>query len=205
MMRMACSSFGSPTVMGWKRRSSAESFSRCLRYSSMVVAPITWISPRDSGGFKMAAASMEPSAEPAPMSVCISSMNRMISPASITSLMHFFRRSSNSPRYFDPATSALTSSVNRRLPRRMSGTWFDTMSCARPSATAVLPTPGSPMSSGLFFWRRLSTCMTRSISPARPITGSSLPSRAFCVRSVPNSFSTLSDVLPFGSNGLRPA
>ena len=171
----------------------------------MVVAPITWISPRDSGGFKMAAASMEPSAEPAPMSVCISSMNRMISPASITSLMHFFRRSSNSPRYFDPATSALTSSVNRRLPRRMSGTWFDTMSCARPSATAVLPTPGSPMSSGLFFWRRLSTCMTRSISPARPITGSSLPSRAFCVRSVPNSFSTLSDVLPFGSNGLRPA
>ena len=67
MMRMACSSFGSPTVMGWKRRSSAESFSRCLRYSSMVVAPITWISPRDSGGFRMAAASMEPSAEPAPM------------------------------------------------------------------------------------------------------------------------------------------
>ena len=86
MMRTACSSFGSLTVIGWKRRSSAESFSRCLRYSSMVVAPMTWISPRDSGGFRIAAASMEPSAEPAPMSVCISSMNRMTSPAS----MHLF-------------------------------------------------------------------------------------------------------------------
>ena len=99
MMRMACSSFGSPTVMGWKRRSSAESFSKCLRYSSMVVAPMIWISPRDSGGFKMAAASMEPSAEPAPMMVWISSMKRITSPSSCTSLMHFFRRSSNSPRY----------------------------------------------------------------------------------------------------------
>ena len=50
---------------------SAESFSTCLRYSSVVVAPITWISPRDSGGLRMAAASMEPSALPAPMRVCI--------------------------------------------------------------------------------------------------------------------------------------
>ena len=52
------------------------------------------------------------------------------------------------------ATSADTSSVNRRLLRRRSGTWFATMSCASPSTTAVLPTAGSPMSSGLFFWRR---------------------------------------------------
>ena len=49
---------------------------------------MTWISPRDSGGLRMAAASMEPSAEPAPISVCISSMNKMMSPASLTSLMH---------------------------------------------------------------------------------------------------------------------
>ncbi len=46
--------------MGWKRRSKAESFSKCLRNSSSVVAPMIWISPRDSGGFKIAAASMEP-------------------------------------------------------------------------------------------------------------------------------------------------
>ena len=35
---------------------------------------------------------------------------------------------------------------------------------ARPSTMAVLPTPGSPMSTGLFLVRRDSTCMTRSIS-----------------------------------------
>ena len=43
---------------------------------------------------------------------------------------------------------------------------------------AVLPTPGSPMRTGLFFVRRESTCMTRSISFARPMTGSSFCSRA---------------------------
>ena len=38
-------------------------------------------------------------------------------------------------------------------------------------------TPGSPISTGLFFVRRLSTCMTRSISFSRPMTGSSTPGR----------------------------
>ena len=32
---------GSLTVTGWKRRSSAVSFSMCLRYSLKVVAPMT--------------------------------------------------------------------------------------------------------------------------------------------------------------------
>ena len=43
---------------------------------------------------------------------------------------------------------------------------------------AVLPTPGSPMSTGLFLVRRARIWMTRWISFSRPITGSSLPSRA---------------------------
>jgi hypothetical protein len=55
---------------------------------------------------------------------------------------------------------------------------------------AVLPTPGSPMRTGLFLVRRLSTCMTRSISLARPMTGSSLPSLANWVRLRPNWSST---------------
>ena len=50
---------------------------------------------------------------------------------------------------------------------------------------AVLPTPGSPMRIGLFFLRRLRIWVTRSISFSRPMTGSSLPSRASCVRSRP--------------------
>ena len=58
-----------------------------------------------------------------------------------------------------------------------------TMRWASPSTIAVLPTPGSPISTGLFFLRRASTSIVVSISFARPITGSSLPSRASFVRS----------------------
>ena len=44
---------GSCTSIGWNRRSSAASFSRCLRYSSRVVAPIVCSSPRASMGLRM--------------------------------------------------------------------------------------------------------------------------------------------------------
>ena len=43
---------------------------------------------------------------------------------------------------------------------------------------AVLPTPGSPIRTGLFLVRRDRTWMTRRISSSRPMTGSSLPARA---------------------------
>jgi len=56
---------------------------------------------------------------------------------------------------------------------------------ASPSTIAVLPTPGSPISTGLFFVRRESTWITRRISSSRPMTGSSFPSRAASVRSRP--------------------
>ena len=51
---------------------------------------------------------------------------------------------------------------------------------------AVLPTPGSPISTGLFFVRRLSTWTMRRISSSRPITGSILPASARAVRSTAN-------------------
>ena len=38
-----------------------------------------------------------------------------------------------------------------------------------------MPTPGSPIRTGLFFVRRDSTWIVRRISSSRPITGSSLP------------------------------
>ncbi len=95
------------------------------------------------------------------------------------------RRSSNSPRYFAPAISAPMSSETTRRSRSDSGTSPETIRWARPSAIAVLPTPGSPISTGLFFVRRESTCMTRRISASRPITGSSWPSEAASVRSRP--------------------
>ena len=66
-----------------------------------------------------------------------------------------------------------------------SGTSPSTMRRARPSTMAVLPTPGSPMRTGLFLVRRDSTWITRRISSSRPMTGSSLPWRATSVRSRP--------------------
>ena len=77
---MVSSTVGSATKTGWKRRASAASFSTCLRYSSSVVAPTQCSSPRASAGFSRLEASIAPSALPAPTSVCISSMNRMIWP-----------------------------------------------------------------------------------------------------------------------------
>ena len=49
-------------------------------------------------------------------SMCSSSMNRTQLPEFLISSMTFLRRSSNSPRYFVPATSEPMSSVSRRLP-----------------------------------------------------------------------------------------
>jgi len=89
---------GSSTLIGWNRRSRAASFSKCLRYSSRVVAPIVCSSPRASMGLRMEAASMAPSAAPAPTSVCSSSMNKTMSPRVRISFSTFFRRSSKSPR-----------------------------------------------------------------------------------------------------------
>ncbi len=175
---------GSPTSTGWKRRSSAASFSMCLRYSSRVVAPMQRSSPRASAGLSRLAASTAPSAAPAPTSVCSSSMNRTIRPSEASiSLSTAFSRSSNSPRYFEPAISAPRSRATTERSLSVSGTSPSAMRRARPSAIAVLPTPGSPISTGLFFVRRHSTCIVRRISSSRPITGSSLPCRASSVRS----------------------
>ncbi len=97
-MLIACGSDGSLTCTGWKRRSSAASFSKCLRYSSSVVAPTVCSSPRARSGLRIDAASIAPSAAPAPTSVWISSMKTMMSPRVRISFVTFFRRSSKSPR-----------------------------------------------------------------------------------------------------------
>ncbi len=182
---MVDSTDGSSTMTFWKRRSSAASFSTYLRYSSSVVAPTQCSSPRASAGFSMLPASIAPSALPAPTIVCSSSMKTIVWPSSAAmSFSTAFRRSSNSPRYLVPASSAAMSSDSTRLLFSVSGTSPLTMRCARPSTIAVLPTPGSPISTGLFLVRRCRIWMVRRISSSRPITGSSLPSRARAVRSI---------------------
>ena len=102
-MLIVSSTVGSPTSTVWNRRSSAASFSMYFRYSSSVVAPTVCSSPRASIGFSMFEASIEPSAAPAPTTVCSSSMKRITCPAeSVISLSTALSRSSNSPRYFAP-------------------------------------------------------------------------------------------------------
>src|ERR1700731_103091 len=104
MTWMASSSLGAGTFTDWKGRSRVCCFATGLRYSPGVVAPMHWISPRESAGLRMLAASREPSAEPAPTSVCSSSMKTMAFWLSINSFMMVLRRSSNWPRYLVPAT-----------------------------------------------------------------------------------------------------
>src|ERR1700730_14986863 len=163
-----------------------------LRYSSSVVAPTKCNSPRANIGLSRLPASIEPSPLPAPTTLCNSSMKSRIRPSdSCTSLSTALRRSSNSPRNLAPAMSAPISSAIIRLSFKPSGTSRRTMRCASPSTTAVFPTPGSPISTGLFLVRRESTWITRRISSSRPITGSSLPCSAIWVRSRPKRSSGL--------------
>ena len=128
-----------------------------------------------------------PSAEPAPTSVCSSSIKTIFSLLSFSSAIIFFKRSSNWPRYFVPATTSERSSERMRLFSRKVGTFLSTMRWARPSTMAVLPTPDSPMRTGLFFVRRHRISMMRCISPSRPTSGSRRPSAASTVRSRVNS------------------
>ena len=142
------------TIIFWKRRSNAPSFSIDLRYSSSVVAPMHCNSPRERAGFIMLAASIVPAWFPAPTKVWISSIKTMMSGFALSSAMMLFMRSSNCPRYLVPATTLVMSSVMRRLLNKVLDTLRSLMRCANPSTIALFPTPGSPISTGLFFLRR---------------------------------------------------
>ena len=112
---MVSSTLGSPTKTCWKRRSSAGSFSIRSRYSSSVVAPIIRSSPRASIGLSMLPASIaESPPAPAPTTVCSSSMKVITWPLeSLISSSTALSRSSNSPRYFAPATIAARSRLEQ--------------------------------------------------------------------------------------------
>ena len=152
--------------------------------------------PRASAGFSMLAASIEPGVDPAPTSVWISSMKMITSGFCSISLTSALMRSSNWPRYFVPATMAAMSRFIILLLNRTGDVRWAHISCANPSTMALFPTPGSPINTGLFFLRRQRISVTRCISRSRPTTGSSFPSEAAFVRSVPKLSST--GVLPVG-------
>ena len=178
-MRTASGTDGSRTSTGVKRRSRAGSFSMCLRYSSWVVAPMQGNSPRASAALSSLAASCGPSpVEPAPTTVCTSSMKTTTRPAARrTSSLIPFSFSEKEPRSWVPArTLAMSSSTRTRPSRAARSRW------ATPSTMAVLPTPGSPTSSGLLVRRLPRMSMVSSTSRSRPTSGSSFPSAASSVR-----------------------
>ena len=151
------------------------------RYSSNVVAPMHCISPLAKAGFNMLAASRDPGDPPAPIMVWISSMNRIMSGLFSSSLIIELSLSSNCPRYFVPATMPAISKPTMRFRDNEGGALCCIILHARPSTIADFPTPGSPISTGLFFLRLLRICARRSISAVLPMTGSSLPSSASLV------------------------
>ncbi len=125
-------------------------------YSVKVVAPMQCKFPLANAGFNILEASTEPSAAPAPTTVCNSSIKRIMRPSDFsTSERTAFKRSSNSPRNFAPAIIAAISSSNRSLSIKFSGTSRATILRAKPSTIAVFPTPGSPIRTGLFFLLRV--------------------------------------------------
>ena len=128
---------------------------------------------------------MAPSAAPAPAMMWISSINKIVERSRYSSSNRFLNRSSKSPRYLVPATIDAMSSASTRLPRSAGVICPAAIRCASASASADLPTPGSPRRQGLFFWRRQRISIMRSNSASRQSTGSSRPSCARRVRSRP--------------------
>ena len=161
-MAIVSSTLGSSTMTGWKRRSRAASFSMYFGIhqrgrtdgAQLAAGKLRLEHVRCVGGTF---------GRPGPD-------NRMklvdkeddLPSEDVTSLRNALRRSSNSPRNFAPAIIAPMSMAMTRLFLSDSGV-TPTIRRARPSTIAVLPTPGSPIRTGLFLVRRDRTCMVRDL------------------------------------------
>ena len=161
------------------------------------MAPISLISPLASIGLRIFAASIAPSAAPAPTILCISSIKTIMLPSFLISSNTRLSLSSKSPLYFAPASIDVMSSIYIFFVFSSSGTLPPAILIARPSAMAVFPTPASPTRQGLFFERLKSISITRFVSRSRPKHGSILPSCASIVRFLPYPESADGSTLPF--------
>ena len=75
---------------------------------------------------------------------------------------------------------------------------------AKPSAMAVLPTPGSPTNIGLFLLLLDKICKVRLISSSRPITGSNLPCLAISIKFLAYLFNALKGVSEVWEETVEP-
>ena len=103
---------------------------------------------------------MEPSALPAPTSVCNSSMKRTTPPSAASISCSTALSRSLAPVFRAGYERAHVERQQLLVAQALGHVAVHDCS-ARPSAMAVLPTPGSPMSTGLFLVRRDSTCIVR--------------------------------------------
>jgi hypothetical protein len=137
-----------------------------LRYSSKVVAPMHWISPRASAGLSTLRVDRALGAAGADQRVqLVDEQDDVLRAAHLVhdrldALLELAAvlRARDHHRQVEH---------DERLSKRISGTSLLMIRWARPSTIAVLPTPASPSSTGLFLVRRQRTWMTRSISLAR--------------------------------------
>ena len=119
-------------------------------------------------------------------------MNRMIGVGlACTSSITDRRRCSNSPFMLAPACNSPRSSMNSLFPCNFGGTSPEAKRWAKPSTTAVLPTPASPVRIGLFWRRRSRMSMIWRISSSRPTIGSIFPLAATSVMSTANRASAV--------------
>ena len=178
--RSASGSVGSSTFTTWKRRVSAASFSKYFLYSAQVVAAMLRSSPRASAGFSRLAASFCPA--------CAAGADQRVR---LVDEQDDRRR--RRLHLVDDALEAVLelalhagaglqqAQVERHGASRPSahrGTSPAAMRSARPSTTAVLPTPASPVRIGLFWRRRVRMSTIWRISASRPRIGSILPALA---------------------------
>ena len=183
--RSSASTLGSSTITGWKRRSSAASDSTYLRYSSKVVAPMHCSSPRASSGliielrveraFGGAGADERVQLVDEENDVARAALDFVENALDAAFEFAAILRAGNERSEREREHALVCAATRERCRRRCVG--------PSPSTIAVLPTPGSPTSTGLFLLRRARIETTRSISSSRPMTGSSLPARASSVRS----------------------
>ena len=155
----------------------------CL-YSLSVVAPTHWNSPLARAGLTILEASRDPDDPPAPTKVWSSSIKTMTSGFLFNSSMIAFILSSNCPLYLVPATIDPMSRLTTLLLSRFLETFLWIILKASPSAIADLPTPGSPIRTGLFFFLLARIWETLSISESLPTIGSNFPLFARSVRSL---------------------
>ncbi len=181
----------------------------------MVAAPTARSSPRAKAGLSKFEASIAPSAAPAPIIIWISSIKRIRRPPEfLISFIKVLSRSSNSPLNFVPAIKEPKSKAIISFPFKVSGISPETILWAKPSIMAVLPTPGSPIKTGLFLVRRERIWITLLNSSSLPIKGSSFPWRAFSVRfseyfskarNLDSGISSVTLILPRNSAKMRKA